>query len=359
MRRAGLAGLLTLILAIGGVARPAAAWDADGHTLVGAIADRILETRHPSVAAKVKARLGMNLGAAAVWLDCVKGVRKMKDSGRFEYRHNPIYAECEPFKEGDEKRRMESYVERNHRQIADCADECHKEYHYTDVSVRRTRYEAGAPGTHGHDVVQAIGAALAKLAGKPTATGIDIADEREALLMLAHLVGDIHQPLHVGAIYLDAKGAPFDPATAEQARAANNRGGNDLVLEAEQRRLVTGNSRIDDLHGLWDDERSPTSAAAFGKLMALAGGVRPSRGASAGWAAAWATESLALAGRAYGPFRFGEARCNAAGQKCKWPVLAVDEPPPFRYRAFITDAQNRQIATAGARLAQLMVAVAR
>ena len=50
-------------------------------------------------------------------------------------------------------------------------------------------------------------------------------------------------------------------ATAEQAHAANNRGGNDLVLEAEQRRVVTGNSRIDDLHGLWDDERSPTSAS--------------------------------------------------------------------------------------------------
>ncbi|WP_409362753.1 S1/P1 nuclease [Bradyrhizobium sp. CIR18] len=31
-------------------------------------------------------------------------------------------------------------------------------------------------------------------------------DKKEALFVLSHLVGDLHQPLHVGAVYLDSAG---------------------------------------------------------------------------------------------------------------------------------------------------------
>ena len=35
---------------------------------------------------------------------------------------------------------------------------------------------------------------------------------REALRLLAHYVGDIHQPLHVAAVYLDREGRVVDPS---------------------------------------------------------------------------------------------------------------------------------------------------
>jgi len=50
------------------------------------------------------------------------------------------------------------------------------------------------------------------LSGKPAPAPFSLLNEKEALLLLAHFVGDLHQPLHVGAIYLDAEAKPVDPA---------------------------------------------------------------------------------------------------------------------------------------------------
>ena len=45
--------------------------------------------------------------------------------------------------------------------------------------------------------------------------------KQEALRVLAHLVGDVHQPLHVGAIYLDAPGNAVNPAQIERQVAGS------------------------------------------------------------------------------------------------------------------------------------------
>jgi hypothetical protein len=41
------------------------------------------------------------------------------------------------------------------------------------------------------------------LKGGAAPAPFSLKDQREALLLLTHYVGDLHQPLHVGAIYLD------------------------------------------------------------------------------------------------------------------------------------------------------------
>ena len=52
--------------------------------------------------------------------------------------------------------------------------------------------------------ISAINAAIRVLQDRPKATApLSITDKKEALFLLAHFVGDIHQPLHVGAVYLD------------------------------------------------------------------------------------------------------------------------------------------------------------
>src|SRR6202035_4149196 len=56
-----------------------------------------------------------------------------------------------------------------------------------------------------------IGAAIAVLRDKPAPPPFSILDKKEALLMLTHFVGDLHQPLHVASAYLDADGRFVDP----------------------------------------------------------------------------------------------------------------------------------------------------
>src|SRR5205814_265690 len=51
--------------------------------------------------------------------------------------------------------------------------------------------------------MSAINAAVTVLKGNPSPDPFKIKDKTEVLFLLSHFVGDVHQPLHVGAIYLD------------------------------------------------------------------------------------------------------------------------------------------------------------
>jgi len=77
---------------------------------------------------------------------------------------------------------------------------------------QRGHFDRNFQGTNDHDIVAAINAATAVLLERPSPPPFKIADKREALFLLAHLVGDLHQPLHVGAVYLDKDGNLVDPA---------------------------------------------------------------------------------------------------------------------------------------------------
>src|SRR5262245_7559750 len=92
------------------------AWGAEGHEVVGSIADQLL-TGHPAKA-KVASILGFELRIAAPWLDCVRSVVRHTD-GTFEYApdpHHPEYrAPCPSFETTSEQARMEDYVRRNWR----------------------------------------------------------------------------------------------------------------------------------------------------------------------------------------------------------------------------------------------------
>jgi S1/P1 Nuclease len=66
-----------------------------------------------------------------------------------------------------------------------------------------------------------INAAIMVLQNMPAPAPFSIKDKKEALFLLAHFVGDLHQPMHVSAIYLDPNGnfvdadsgVPYDPNT--------------------------------------------------------------------------------------------------------------------------------------------------
>src|SRR5437867_3520835 len=87
---------------------------------------------------------------------------------------------------------MQAFVDANPR---------HHNYHYTDVPFEVPQYVAGAVGTDPDDVVQIVSQAISVTTTAPANPhGFT---PRQALLLLAHLVGDMHQPLHVGTAYIN------------------------------------------------------------------------------------------------------------------------------------------------------------
>jgi hypothetical protein len=216
-------------------------WGHQGHEVSGAIADQLLQ---PNASQKGQQILGgMELRVAATWADCAKDVAQT-DAG-FVYKPDPkFHVTCQVFETSEGIARMEDYVARNwdNCQPPPGADPCHKQYHYTDVAIQHDHYELGFAGTSDHDVVAAINAAILVLQGQLAPAPFSIKDEQEALLMLAHLVGDLHQPLHVGAVYIDSHNHPTNPDGP----------GHHLDLKTETR---DGNSIKDgstNLHAEWD-----------------------------------------------------------------------------------------------------------
>src|SRR5438093_431267 len=71
-----------------------------------------------------------------------------------------------------------------------------------------------------------LGFTITVVKGQPAPLPFSIRDKKEALFLLAHFVGDLHQPLHVGAIYLDRNGQPVNPDLSGLDPLTETAGGN-------------------------------------------------------------------------------------------------------------------------------------
>ncbi|WP_213954680.1 S1/P1 nuclease [Variovorax sp. dw_954] len=309
------------------------AYGPNGHLEVGAIADAMIAGT--PTATQVRKILGSTLRTASVWADCAKGVSPTT----FKYGGEGRYAECAIYENTASERQMEAFVRRN---VGNCTsrfnntEPCHKQYHYTDVAVQRVAYEKGKVGTTDQDVVSAIAATIAVLQGKPCPPPFDITSKKEALRLLSHYVGDIHQPLHVVAVYVDATGKVVDPDEGPFDADTETHGGNDLLIGSKK------------LHSEWDTVASslasqPPSAA----LMTLARAVPVTAGDMSGWSTAWATETLTD-----GKVAFDGVTYAAADAHHHHGVTL-----PAGYSKLKTDVQRKEIARAGARLAQVLTAI--
>ena len=313
------------------------AYGPDGHHTVGAIADRLIAGTHAET--QVKALLGsLTLEQAAVWADCAKGVDPAKD---FAYTSAGKYPECAIYETPDSEAEMIDFVRRNDTNCARVAgdESCHKQYHYSDEAIQRRRYHLGDVGTHEFDVVAAITAAIHVLKGEPAPAPFDIKGQREALLLLVHYLGDVHQPLHVGAVYLDLQGGVVDPAQGTFDPATSTQGGNTIVTLH-----VATNRRSDNFHSTWDAiPASLQSSHIDAAWLALARAVPPTRGAIEGWSTTWADGTLTQARDAIKGLTFG---AQDAG---RWTV-----PLDGRYDDAMAPVKKRLLTKAGARLAQTL-----
>jgi hypothetical protein len=354
-----------LITAVTLAAAPllAHAWGADGHQTVATIAAGLIKSTPAE--ARVAALLGdMPLPLAALWADCVKGI---SPSQHYTYPSPGKYADCAPLETPARIAEMADYVKRNDRQCKVGLDEdsCHKQTHYTDLALQRSRYLLGFTGTRPDDVVGSLRQAILVLQGKPTTGQPNFKNQREALLVLVHLVGDIHQPLHVAAPYLDAQGQRVDPDKKGLDPATFTVGGNSLYVVAAPKPAVPApvaapTAQGDDepdgpvgafgplrFHTLWDgvpDKFKPNRVNAA--WLAEARKVHTNLGDPVDWPARWATQSLDVAGVAFQGLTF------STRQGTHWTMSV-----PSGYSAKADAIKRQQLTQAGARLAFVLKAV--
>jgi hypothetical protein len=309
-------------------------WGATGHQTVGYIADSLLVGTN--AAKEVKIILGTEkLKTAALWADCAKGVT---EAPPLTFVVSSKFPECKPFETVAGKKLMVDFVTRN---LTACSpapgdEKCHRQYHYADVAIERDVYARTEIGTSDHDVVSAINAAIKVLQGGTSPTPISFTSKKEALRVLAHYVGDIHQPLHVGAIYLDASGHEVDPDAGTFDPTTKTQGGNKIFDNGK------------DFHtGEWDTIPASLTVTKFKTGVKQAKKVAATSGPVDQWAAAWATDTVLASHTAFDGLTFGPET-----SKGTWSVTE-----PTGYSAAKAALQQTQLVKAGARLAQLLQAI--
>ena len=117
-------------------------------------------------------------------------------------------------------------------------------FHYCDVPFQQKVYKDGVTGTNPHDIVHVMQLCIHVLQA-PDDNGDNPLKihKRVALMMLAHLVGDLHQPLHVGCSYVDADNHFVDPDSG--AKDQEDAGANYFHIK---------NRKGTVLHGYWDTQ---------------------------------------------------------------------------------------------------------
>ena len=309
------------------------AWGPAGHQTIGAITAKLIQGSRAEQEAH--SLLGdLSLADISVWPDCAKAISPAQG---YKYLNEGKYKDCKIFETPDFEAEMADFVRRNDQNCQPKPGEeiCHKQYHYSDIAIQRSSYSLGPVGTREDDIVSAVAAATHVLKGEPAPAPFNIKDKREALLLLVHYVGDLHQPLHVGAVYLSKKGSRVDPDKGTYNPATATRGGNSVLIKAAK------------MHALWDDIPGPLEASHIDGLWLAHAKVLPTtQGDITTWPQQWATATLREAQTAFKGLRFSAAKGTT------WQGTL-----PSGYTATMNAIKQDQLTAAGAHLAELLQAI--
>ena len=198
-----------------------------------------------------------------------------------------------------------------------------------------------------------------------------------ALILLAHYVADIHQPLHVGAEYFNQQGQVVDPD--KDKSALGDEGGNTFTLELSDEPPRSRGIHKKKFHGFWDYD------AVNGLFPKLPGPLRkgelqaliephkrelirelathepnnwrmPPNVPVDSYAEIWADEILPIAREAYARVEFTDVHTQQEDDHIVAAGEAVEKPTAdeMNYRAWSTGVVRQELHKAGWRLADLL-----
>jgi hypothetical protein len=351
---------ILLALASVFVSIDAMAWGTVGHRTVGAIADQLIKGTPAQKEVAALLLPGESLEKIANWPDCVKGTY------------------C-----GPQTPEMVEYTNANPQ---------HSEYHYTDIPFQEAQYHDGAVGSADDDIVQTLKQAIAVLQGKDTeATNPHHFTKRQALILITHMTGDIHQPMHVGAAYVSKDGKFVDPKQASDIDGVtifDTRGGNNLLMDDEAlaklsaqlipaaapeeggavapaaQAAVAPAFKTKPFHSYWDSTvvdyalrrlsvRTPEQFA--GKVIASKPAVAANTGDPASWPYQWADDTLAAAKLAFTDVTVGKMSEKTSSKGEKYTVFALNTPD--NYPVPSSALARTQLIKGGYHLAALLQAI--
>lgn len=346
---------LAFVLALSGafVSSNALAWGNDGHRAVGAIADKLLKGSNAEKQLAALLQPGESLESIANWADCVKGTY------------------C-----GPQTPEMVTYVNGNPK---------HSEYHYTDVPFQLDHYHDGAVGTAEVDIVQTLKQAIAVLRGQDNEkTNPHRFTKRQALMIVTHMTGDIHQPLHVGAAFVGKDGkfvVPKSHHDVDTVAIFDSRGGNNLLLDdTKLEALALANSipagepkperpgvpknLTKPFHSYWD---STTVDYAFRRIRTKTPDqfaqaaidskpvVAKAKGDVSTWPYQWADDALAVSKLAYADVTVGAMSQQTSKKGETYYTWSLEVPQ--NYPVPSSAIAKTQLIKGGYQLAELLKAI--
>lgn len=216
---------------------------------------------------------------------------------------------------------------------------CHNTYHFDDIALQRDKFDRNYAGTNEHDLVAATNAAIAVLLERPAPPPFDIKDKKEALMMLAHLIGDMTQPLHVAAPYLGPDGKLADPDVNHTIDPSTETAGGNWIHDPK---VIKGS---DAFHHAWDDTPADLGDTAPQDLVDAAKAVRIETDRIENWAAIWATDAIAIS---------ADAMTGVSYRKTGPRKRVIEFSDRDKYLEKADKLKRQQLAKAGARLAAIV-----
>jgi hypothetical protein len=286
-----------------------------GHRVIGTLAEMHLRGTRALDEVKKILRPGESLADAAVWPDRIK---------------DPLY------EDGDTP-----LFRLNHPG--------HDTYHYANLPFQTGRYDPDVLGARSTDIVQTARECIRVLRG-----GKGSFTRREALRLLAHTIGDLHQPLHTGNPFVSTQ-APFEFVQPNGPDGWHSTLGGNLLVYGPQHRF--------NLHSYWDSHAvnitmGSQDVAAFAARLLKE--VQPSAswrvtGDADGWPAEWATESITLSKEANRGIRITGHLGPDELHKSTAHRWTIEQPADYdsRARAIV----RTQLAAGGFRLAETLKAI--
>jgi len=294
-------------------------WSAPGHEAIAEAAMQML--KGTPAEAKVNAILnGEDPTNASIWLDLVREHHKFQTQA-----------------ENDEAAAFNTNFHGN------------ANWHFCNFIVGSTSYSLTSKYASNEDVVHALENAIAVLEGANSKM-----TKKQALRVVFHLVGDIHQPLHCITGFYDTNDMQHPVLLTDvpnPKQAAEDRGGNQLYYTESQ-----------ELHALWDfslpNSISPDVDTLASKLVVSSW---DSQMQTAGdyhhWAEVWAGDSMVQANAAYDRIQFNSAAMVDNPRHPGQTMLKIDVSLPNGIKAYKQAQKQRaedQLTKAAVHLAQLL-----